>query len=195
MENNNIVRALGITKDIWDSLPSEYKQKIMKAVTDRQMDVATKLLASAVKGNPDPTKKYDPVARATRDNYTTDFFGGKHWSPEGFVKLCRMQGISGELWTHSTLSPVLKLFVQNAKDMEEPKLDALLRSFAEAIGFNEASLRRHYFSIKRGFEDVFLVHEAQKAEKRRKLEDLAEEAESEAPEEEDEIEESGEDEE
>ncbi|MBM4401360.1 MAG: hypothetical protein FJ045_05355 [Crenarchaeota archaeon] len=129
------------------------------------------------------TKKFDPITRAINDNYTTDFFGFKHWSPEGFVNRCRMQGITGDLWKHETLSPVLKLLVQNTKDYDEPKLDALLHSFAVAICFNEAAaeaaLRRHFYAIKFGLEDVFLVHVAEQEKKRRKLEELAETAESE----------------
>jgi hypothetical protein len=129
-------------------------------------------------------QKYDPITRAINDTYATDFFGNKRWPPERFINLCRMRGITGELWNHATLSPPLKLLVLETRDVEEAKLDALLHSFAETIKFDEAALRRHYFAVKFGLEDVFLVHVAERDKEHQKLTRLAEEAEETLPSEE-----------
>ena len=126
--------------------------------------------------------EFDPTVRAVADNFQTDFFGSKRWNPERFVNLCRMQGLIGTVWNHETLTAPLKLCVQNTRDYDEPKLDALLRSFASTIGFNEGALRRHFYAIKFGVEDQFLAAVRLAEEKRAKLERLAEEAETEAPE-------------
>jgi len=137
-------------------------------------------------------KPFDPITRAISDTYTTDFFGYKHWSPERFIGLCRMRGLTGaEIWNHATLSPTLKLIVQETRDLEEAKLDALLHSFASTIGFDESALRRHFYAIKFQVEEQFLAAVQLAEEKRKKLERLAEEAETgEIPSEEGKIEES-----
>jgi len=177
-----VIQALGITKDVWDKIPEEYQQKITKAVIDRQIDLAKQMLAKILgKGNPAP--QFNPVEKAVADAWNVDFFGGKHWSPEKFSNICRMRGLVGaEIWNHKALSAPLKLFVQATKDTEEEKLNALLHNFAVALALEENAVRRHFYAIRLGYEDVFLVHIAEQEKKRKKLEELVEEAESEAPE-------------
>jgi hypothetical protein len=100
---------------------------------------------------------------------------------EKFCGINRKRGLVG-MWTQRALSEPLKLFAQASRNMEEDQVDSLLNGLAATIGFDVNAIKRHFYAIKLGYEDVFLVHIAEQEKKRKKLEELVEEAESEAPE-------------
>jgi hypothetical protein len=127
-------------------------------------------------------KPFDPIAKAVDDAIDRGFFGDASFNMQKFCANCARRGIIGkEAWTQKALSTPLKLFQQASKDMGEDQIDTLLNGLATTIGFDPNLIKRHFYAIKFGVEEQFLVALEQKEKERKKLERLAEEAETEAP--------------
>jgi hypothetical protein len=123
-------------------------------------------------------KPFDAVEKAVNDAWHVGFFGDRTWSPEAFLGICKMRGLSGtDIWNHEKLSAPLRLFVQTTRGVEDVKLNALLHNFAVALNIDENAVRRHFWAIRFQVEEQFLAAVKLAEEKRRKLEALAEEAE------------------
>lgn len=195
--------ALGISKEIWATLPEDYRQKITKVVGEGNIALAKQILAQAVGltkkvvGSSNPIdnstekKVFNPIEKAIGDAWDVGFFGDRHFNMQKLCDICRKRGLVG-LWTpQKTLSTSLKLFADASRDIEENQVDALLSGFAATIGVDPNLVKRHFWAIKQGWEDQFLTGIAAQEEKRKRLESLAETAESEVLKpEEDKIEES-----
>jgi hypothetical protein len=179
--SETILTILGVSKEVWSSIPEDYRQKITKAVVEKQIDLAKQLLAKVLgKGNPLP--QFNPIAKAVADAFDRGFFGDTHFNMQKLHAICRKRGLVGtDVWTSKELSAPLRLFEKETKNTEEDQVDALLNGLAATIAFNANMIKRHFYAIRQGWEDRFLADIATEEKKRKKLEALVEEAESEAP--------------
>lgn len=178
----DVTVALGISKDVWNAIPEDYRQKITKAIGEGQIDVAKQLLAKILeKGNPTKEKKeFNPIEKACLDAFDIGFFGDRHWNMNKFIMICEQRGLAGsDVWSQKMLSLPLGLFERESKDIEVKTIDEILNRFAEAIDFDRNAIKQHFYAIRFNYADKFLADVEKKEAKRRKIEELALEAESE----------------
>jgi hypothetical protein len=126
-------------------------------------------------------KEFSPHEQACADSIKTGWLGDKHFDIEAFGTICKRRGlVTPQIWSPKNLSLPLIMFEKESRSMEEEKIDLLLHNLAVALALDENLVKREFYAIRQNWEDQFLSDLDKEEQKRRKLEELAQEAENEA---------------
>jgi len=99
--------TLGLSKEVWNAIPDEYKKKIIKAVAEGNISLAKQLLTTVsgiskvaidiaktiVRVN--PTERFNPIEKACADSFKTGLLGDRHFDIEKYSIISQRRGLVG----------------------------------------------------------------------------------------------------
>ena len=169
-----VLTALGVSRDVWNSVSQEDREKIRKAVVQGQIDLAKKMLAKATgiakpavkKGNP---RNKDVFEKLLKIGKVSEWFGlVSGYSLIKIADKANLWGVTGSaLWPKEALKTVIDPYQKYAlqQGLDETTIDKALQYFASKAKVDINQVRRVFYQIE--------------VEPKEKPEKLAEEAEKE----------------
>jgi hypothetical protein len=154
---SEVAIALGVSKEVWDAIPDEYKQKITKAVVEGQINLAKQILATGLRtvGIGNPTKELPSELKLTKELISEaewNNFLSSGFSLETFTQKAELRGLIGrEHWTDEMLRMPLARYKQHvvAEGISEDKADLPIQDMAKRLNLDLNHLRRLYYGIEK----------------------------------------------
>jgi hypothetical protein len=139
-----ILQALELTKEVWNTIPEEYQEKITKAVAEDQINLAKQILAKI------PSEFKVIKGLISEAEWSNLFSSG--FNLETFTQKAELRGLIGkEFWTDEMLRMPLARYKRHvvAEGIAEDKADVPIQGMAKRLNLDLNYLRRLFYGIEK----------------------------------------------
>jgi hypothetical protein len=164
MASNTILTTLGISAEVWRSIPQEDKERIIQAVKVGSIDVAKKIAQislGAVEvtkrmlaiGNPHSKGMLKEVVEKVAKKGVSQFLWDWKFNIRDVALSLEFRALKGEdLWVSEVLEIVLSPFREHVKrqGFDEATVDGDLKFLAEKIGVPIDKIRKQFYVFEFG---------------------------------------------